>query len=176
MSDATREAYGALLEKQAAQWMPLVPSSLIALSLSYNVPVSAARIRQDLSRLHTHMDRDLLGRRFYKQLPHRRSRFWAVIESMASSGGVLYPVHRHVHAGWKMPPLFTIDDFRTVMDKDEHGEYQRGGLWLRFARHGTYDAQEFRFHSESDIGWGFYSTKHPTEPDNIIDSADFLRR
>jgi hypothetical protein len=49
MPQTEREAYAAMLEQQASEWRPLA-----ALTLSYNVPVSAARIRQDLSSLHTH--------------------------------------------------------------------------------------------------------------------------
>jgi hypothetical protein len=156
ITQAERQAYIALLEVQASKWNPLV-----ALTLSYNVPVSVARIRRDLSSLHTHIDRELLGRRFYKRQPHERSEFWAVIESMSFQGGVIGPTHRHVHCGWKMPPSFGIDDLRKILD---------GGLWLRFVPHGSYDAQEYR------LGWASYSTKFLTDPENIIDSADFLRR
>jgi len=169
MTEDERESYGALLERQAMEWQP----PLIALSLSYHLPVSVGRIRADLSRLHTHIDRDILGSHFYKRRAHQRSQFWAVIESMTSVRHVLGPAHRHVHAAWKMPPPFGIDDFCRVMDKQDR---QGKTLWLRFAPHGTYDTQVFRFRSESEIGWGFYSTKYLTEPDNILYSADFLRR
>jgi hypothetical protein len=173
ITDAQREAYGALLEQQAMEWQP----PLFALSLSYHVPVSAVRIRRDLSSLHAHIDRQLLGRRFHRRQPHERSQFWAVIESMTSSvNGVIGPTHQHVHAGWKIPTPYGIDDLRKVMDKFMDGSYKHGGLWLRFADHGTYNVQEFRFQSESEIGWGFYSTKFLTDPDNILYSADFLRR
>jgi hypothetical protein len=160
MPQAERDAYAAMLERQASEWRPLA-----ALTLSYNQPVSAARIRRDLSSLHTHMDRELLGRLFYRRQPHERSRFWAVIESMTSVGGKIGSTHRHVHAAWKVPPPFDIKDLDRLLNR----------FWLKFAFHGSYDVQEFRFHTEHEIGWGYYSTKFLTETDNIIESADFLR-
>jgi hypothetical protein len=160
MPQAEREAYAAMLEQQASEWRPLA-----ALTLSYNVPVSAARIQQNLSSLHTHIDRELLGSRFYKRQPHERSRFWAVVESMTSMDHKIGPTHRHVHAAWKVPPPFDIKDLDRLLNR----------FWLRFAFHGSYDVQEFRFHTEHEIGWGYYSTKFLTETDNIIESADFLR-
>ena len=75
------------------------------------------------------------------------------------------PTHRHVHAGWKVPPPFEIKDLDRLLNN----------FWLRFAFHGSYDVQEYRFRSGSEQGRAAYATKFLTETENIIESTKFLR-
>jgi len=65
-----------------------------------------------------------------------------------------------------MPPPLGIKDLNRVSKK----------YWLDFAHHGTYDTQEYRFRSQSEVGLAGYATKFLTEPENIIFSVEFPRK
>lgn len=153
MTPDIRKAYADHLEHQA-QWQ-------CALTLSYHESsVSIARIRQDLKSLRNKIDRILLGSRYYKRQPHERSQFWAVIEKRRLASGQSIETDPHVHCGWKMPEPHGIEDLRRTL---------AGGIWLTFARRGSYDAAEYK------SGWSGYATKTLIDSMDIIESAEILR-
>lgn len=126
-----------------------------AVTLSYNDwPISRARMRANLRDLHGYVDRRLLGTRFHKLPPARRSRFVAFVEAEGH--------HPHLHCGWFVPTGRRVMELARL--------FRHENVWARFAPAGTFELRII----EQGRGWWSYATKHVTAEDDWFFSEDFL--
>jgi hypothetical protein len=115
----------------------------VALTLSYHDhPISPAKVQRDLRDLFNRFDRSRLGPRYHKS--PKRTEWWAIMEKM--------DVSPHIHIGVRVGPWPDAWRLRKML---------RDGLWLRYARRGTYNLQAYQ------TGWARYSAK-------ALDSTDLL--
>lgn len=126
-----------------------------ALTLSYNDCVSARRVRNDLDDMHAHLDRRLLGRRFHRASPMRRTWYVAIVERPTTN------LHLHLV-------------MRVVADRWHTFESlfpgQKGSFWTMWAPRGTYALTRIY----DTAGWVRYATKTLRMTSEWIDSAEFL--
>jgi hypothetical protein len=134
-----------------------------AITLVWNGKVSRAKMRDDLKRFHLWVDKELLGSRCHLYPAEKRSHAVFVIESGVNGD------HSHCHSYWRFPPGKLIP-----FNKLFPGE--RGGLWSKLIRRGTYKVAMVSPHCRNDEFSGYLLKKqHPgSEGDDIIWSDDFL--
>lgn len=133
----------------------------IARSSSGNAPywpISGPHLREMVKRLHARVDRQLLGSRFNRLPPERRSRFIGFVEAMN--------VHPHVHFLWKAPAE-RVGHFEILFNNAA-----RDTPWRDIAPFGSHCLE--RFHDVS--GWASYCLKRQMSDDawdTMIISDDF---
>jgi hypothetical protein len=146
LTTAERDAFAAVLDCIAA------PVRL-ALTLRYREgPVSIDHIRRDLHDLHGQVDRKRLGRDYHREPAQRRSRYWAVGETLDSNP--------HVHAAWYFPDLEHAFVLARLLND---------GIWeTRYARGGTHDHRPYNNAYAGGNGWAGYACKSLQMCDNVI--------
>lgn len=133
-----------------------------AITLVWNGKVPRARMREDLRRFHRRVDKAILGSRCEHYPKASRSRALFVIEGVEEG-------HSHVHSYWRFPHGKLLAFNRLFPG-------QRGGLWNKLIRRGTYKVAMVSPTCRNDEFTGYLLKRQHEHSDaeDIIWSDEFL--